>query len=69
MIFLIIIWFFNNAITIDASYAAYHTIDTFRHPAYQYIAIGETKNSIAITQKIKNPVLEREYVRFYMFNV
>jgi len=29
-----------------------------RHPdgtAYQYIAIGETENSITITQKIKNP--------------
>ena len=40
-----------------------------RHPdgtACQYIAIGETENSITITQKIKNPVLEREYVRFYV---
>jgi hypothetical protein len=37
-----------------------------RHPdgtAYQYIA---TENSITITQKIKTPVLEREYVRFYV---
>ena len=42
-----------------------HTIDT-SSSACQYIAIGETENSITITQKIKNPVLEREYVRFYV---